>query len=76
MDPWYLIVRTPVPTCDIYPVGDNTDPDVTTAYVAAARIIHQVPGGWLDIPGWDLSLTQGEPHPGLVGTRRDSPPTV
>ena len=72
---WYLIVRTPTEGSHIYPVG--TDSGAFEGYVQAAVSIHGAPEDWAFTGlGWDLSLTQGEPHSTLLAqsTVHEVPP--
>lgn len=72
---WYLILVTPTGT-HVYPVP--ADDAGRAAAIAAARRVHEVPA--LDTPGWDVSLSLGEPHPSLLArpgvTRHDAVPAV
>lgn len=74
--PWYLIVVTPTGT-HVYPVVPADDAGRAAA-VSAARRTHSVPADDVDAAGWDLSLSQGEPHPSLLArpdvTLHDQPP--
>ncbi len=74
---WYAIVVTPTGT-HVYPMPDPESPAVAVVLAAACRA-HSVPDNDVATPDWDVSLTQGEPHPRLLArpdvTRHDRVPT-
>ena len=77
-DAWYLVARGPAPSLDIWPLG--TDPDAVDGYVQAASAILGIPADWDGLSGgWDLQVSQGTPHPGLLAqatTVHDTPPAA
>lgn len=83
-DTWYLIVRTPPSSVDIWPIGEDacsTDPDIqarTDAYVAAATASVGCPPDWTFQPGYDVSMGPGLPSEALlaVATVHDAPPPI
>lgn len=77
-DTWYLIIRTPDPSVDIWPVGDYSDIPLTDSYIAAGKALLSVPYEWPEIPGWAVSVAPGLPHPTLLaqGTLHEDPPEL
>lgn len=80
MDDWYLILRTPGDGVHVYPIADDSPGSAALrdAQLAAASSIHSVPNDWVNVSGWDMSVTQGEPHPSLLATANvhEDPPSA
>lgn len=77
-DTWYLVITTPAPSCDVWPIGDNSDPVVTQAYIDAGCVLKDVPEDWFEFPGWRVANAPGLPHPSLLATAtlHEGPPVV
>lgn len=61
---WWLII-TADGAVHAYRLGDPDD-DTRHNLVERANIAHNIPHGWLNQPGWDVQLTDGQPHPSLL----------
>ena len=59
---WYLIVRSPAGKVDVYPAGSGSPNETLTAIGRAEAEL----GAAVIDPGWDVSVTCGEPHPSLL----------
>lgn len=65
-DVWWAIIRRPDnPKVQLYELG----PEPFDAELARVRTQQGIPGGWVDIPGWDFSVAPGEPHPELMWSK-------
>jgi hypothetical protein len=83
-DPWFLVIKTPAPSTDVWPMGEEpADGDteglaLRDARVLAAKALLSVPYEWPEIPGWEVSYSPGTPHPSVLAgaTVHDGPPEV
>jgi hypothetical protein len=81
---WWLVIRTPAPSVDLYPLGDyeatwGTDAGAfREAQRAAGMAAHGVTEEWSDLgDGWEVAFLTGPlPTRGVLaaGTRHDGPP--
>lgn len=84
LDLWSLLIITPAPSKDIWPMGENPGPDdipgqeLRQARITAARELLDVPYEWSEIPGYQVSYLSGTLHPSLLAgaTIHDEPPAV
>jgi len=81
-DLWWLVIRTPAPSVDVWPMGetpangDTAGLALLEARVLAAKALKSVPYEWPEIPGWEVSYSPGDPHPQVLAgaTVHDDPP--
>lgn len=65
---WVVIVRKPDKSLHVHELGDDPGPSDVRAVITE----HGIPGNWLDVnAGWDVQVSQGEPHPRLLWSEAD-----
>lgn len=67
MSIWYALIRTPAPAVHLFELGEVEDPGPVWGQRREGICAELgVPDEWINVPGWDVSLLEGEPHPSLL----------
>lgn len=83
-DLWWLVMRTPAPSVDVWPMGEDPGPDdipgqeLRQARITAARDLLGVPYEWMESPGYQVQYMPGPVHPNILAgaTVHDDPPAT
>lgn len=67
-DAWWHIAQTPTGV-RVTEIGEGDDRDTVVLAVCASL---DFPADWVDVSGWDSSLSLGEPHEDLMRRAEDT----